>query len=82
MKNKGLAICRFNAEFLRYTEMIEFIDRLFDNDFVKLTNKLKKDLVDLKGLKVACKDCLNECDKQINFIENFLDDCGVNIYEL
>lgn len=81
MKNKGLVICRINAEFMVYTQMVEFIEYLNLNDHERLINKLKKDLIDSKKLENDLNNAITSCKKEISFIENYLDDCGVNVYE-
>lgn len=80
-KNNKLQVCRLNVEFLRYTEMIETLDQLFSNDFKWLIKKLKRDVSDLKNIKIHLEDCLVQVIRQIYFIESFLYDCGVNGYE-
>lgn len=81
MKNNNIIICKFNCEFLCHSEMINLVDELYSSDSVRLITKLKKDLHDLNDLIVSLNDCLDRCKKEINFIENFLDDCGVDVYE-
>lgn len=82
MNEEGYLICCLNIQFLRYTEMIATIDKLFSFNSDKYINKFKISLSDLKQIKFALKDCLKECERQINFLENFLNDCGVNVYEV
>lgn len=72
MKDNGLDLCRLNVEFIRYTEMIDSVYYLLNDDANQLIKKLTIDLDDLISIERTLKQCLYECKKQITFVEGFL----------
>lgn len=80
MKNKNIKVYRLNVRFLRYIEMNDYLNKIYNDSPNMLIDCLVHDIYILKRVKSDLENCLANCNKQISFVEDFLVACGVNVY--
>lgn len=73
--------CRLKIEFIMFSDMKDFLIDVYKNDPDSFIKSLKEDRIKLLSIKANLEKTLEYCKTQLAFVENFLDEIGVNPYE-